>query len=110
MTKNHEEHGLVPGERPYLGSQVTVSGGPSEFHSLWVRVKERTLLSVVGVLTRDGAIRFLTAYKNILRRTIHLQGQDEETRLWAADKFCDAERDVLAMAGLAPWTGMGKPT
>jgi len=92
---------LAPGERPVLGSRTLVQPPMSDLQELWLRVNERELVRM-GAATWDSAVEFLGFYKEILRRIVHLQGQDEDTRLWAVEKLCDAERDLSRMIG-KPW-------
>lgn len=78
---------LSPGERIVFGRKLSVDGLNS-FEDMWIRGKERSIANLHRPTrkTLNGLRKLLDA---LYRKTIHVSGQDEETRLWAVEKLMD---------------------
>lgn len=76
---------LRPGERVAFGSRTTVSDG---IYEIWIRHKRKQI-----VFAHRPTKKAIRGFRNLLdalyRKTIHVPGQDDKTRLWAAEKLLD---------------------
>lgn len=86
---NPQDVDLRPGERIEFG-HITDARGPVRniFERVWIHHEGMSLVSA-----REPNKRMVKAYwkvlEALLRRTVHLPGQDEETRLWATEKILE---------------------
>lgn len=77
---------LLPGERIEFGHITNPGRVCSTFDRVWIHHVGMSLVSTRQPKQKmiNGFWRVLEA---LLQRTVHLPGQDEETRLWATEKI-----------------------
>lgn len=78
---------LSPGERIVFGRKLSFDG-PDHYEEFWIRCGTKTIAAAKsGNRKRKEGLRKLLDI--LYRKTIHVSGQDDETRLWAVEKLME---------------------